>query len=692
MFNSIGNFNNPFSSSLQLLRPSQEHNTTTRLPSNTQLTPTLERVQEMLKPLDQMNWAQIRVNLIQNQPNLAVAFSIIDILCPKDETQTVTIAGLDIQGPHVRQYHQPSQLRVSQSESVLLQSKNKIHQWVEGLPGGLQRFGSSRRLNSSNLQNYASLPEATGYLEDRHKAIQVILSHLILGKQGIKGNLFLQKNEQGQIDLSPEAIGLIADALLGNDTPVKSIRLENLIEVIGQIEYSNNAGLNQDKVLGSGLSQTESKALLRLNPVLINLVSVIDQFLYLKNDIYSEGNEAFPIFSNDQLPFFLSECRKNKQLHASTFIDEVKRFVNPNHSSLYKKNQALSWLSNLGDQQTGYDHEGQLILAIVDQATKQLLVGENPEMFFDKGSLLPLAIYQLVGDIIQKPLPSFLIHFETEAKNHLNELKEQRHLSLRSEEARIKKSRQLDQRKAEESQKKLELAAQSMGVQPNFDQIITVERGSSTVIQDRTFDVQLKLNQPFDEELQNALIETYLNVDVSSKHRSQEAITRLNQGTPQPFFTDNLCWLRASWLSVFEQFDTPDQLACAIEQAQIGFYFPKIGDYAKPFILGTKKIMEAYQKDRLGFLHLGEEDDFLDKPAHFRCGQSVSDCLNTYGIDNQFSASGKATIDYGKYDLESFLKEVLTRLSAGIRSVVPELVVLDQPSMMATSDIPTALY
>ncbi len=155
--------------------------------------------------------------------------------------------------------------------------------------------------------------------------------------------------------------------------------------------------------------------------------------------------------------------------------------------------------------------------------------------------------------------------------------------------------------------------------------------------------------------------------EVSSSSRSLQALADRSL----PFTRDNLCWLRATWLSILTSH--PDAAEIAARLDTIGTRFHKNVPFATDVIAALHQDLHT---NRNGLLHVGEEGGF-SKPAHFRSWQLIADYLTEKGIDIHDPRAHRQKI-------ELMLKHLTFSISMGARGT-------EKPRFSYQLDLLTAL-
>jgi hypothetical protein len=161
--------------------------------------------------------------------------------------------------------------------------------------------------------------------------------------------------------------------------------------------------------------------------------------------------------------------------------------------------------------------------------------------------------------------------------------------------------------------------------------------------------------------------------------------------TSSGFARDNLCWLRSTWISVFEQADSADDLAGRIRNAQIA-----ISNQSNNAQMLARAVFGPYKQNPLAFLHHGEEHMAATAPAHFRTGQSFESFCQEFdqpALLQAFQANNPQRVEGHVHTIEGLLKNAVMSLAPGIRETLPELKGIDQSfGVLASSDIAVAVH
>lgn len=629
-------------------------------------------------PLDKLpNPLQTMHGLIQRQPNLAKVVSTLDMLLPRSGTEApFKILDLTACSNHPSAFGLPT--------ASLFRGK-----------GGNRQFMSSDRLES----------------------IRNIIQVLLMRPDVVSSSGAIVELADGVLDLSDVAVSQLISAACPFSQAL-NVRPINWYDSLRSALCSAPESSDPD-VKHFELSDHQRHALLKRSIPLAHLVSQIDAALVLTNTQNPDAQGvAYPLFAVD------GEDIPRRQM-LPTFCECIQRpsSVFDNLQQVDGKTQA--WSLRQGEQWRPVDNKAELILFVADLAARHLQCRDIASAL-DVGGLLPLPVYCALAELEGIPVPEFIV----EAYDQRNKCAQGvgRELTLKRQAESVAKAEaqaQRDQARAERDtrrQAQLEAQAQRLKIPPSEHYVMLANRGSSHSITSDTFESTYDVTHCI-EQLKASLEHTHELIDMASSARGPANLARVAERPSEGgFYRDNLCWLRASWVSAFEQIASSQQPLSMLDE---GFAHAKIRldsnlmpeKYLRDFYklekvkewLETRQIFKAYQQNPLGFLHSGEEDRALTAPSHLRTGEAMEDFLTSWGIETPKQISpelypppSQMLIDevtrvggdpYRKQSVESSLNFTLLHLAAGVRgSVIRDVHSLMLPGTMATTDVPMAMH
>ncbi|MDH4396150.1 MAG: hypothetical protein QE278_10755 [Limnobacter sp.] len=623
------------------------------------------------------NPLQTMHGLIQRQPNMAKVVSTLDMLLPRSGTEaTFKILDLTVCSNHPVSFRLPT--------ASLFKGE-----------GGNRQFMSSDRLES----------------------IRNIVQALLMRPDVVSSSGAIVELGNGEMDLSDLAVSQLISAACSFGQTL-NIRPVNWYDSLRSALFSVPDSSDPD-VKHFELSDQQRHAVLKLSIPLAHLVSQIDAALILANTQSPDAQgDTYPLFAVD------GENVPRRQM-LPTFCDSIHRSASVFDNLQQVQGTTQAWSVQQGGQWRPVDNKAELVLFVADLASRQLQCRDIATAL-DVGGLLPLPVYYALAELEGIQVPEFILE-SYEQRNKCARgveqeltLKHQAELAAKAESQAIR-----DQARAQrdaQRQTTLETQAQQLKIPPSEYYVMLANSGSSHSITNDTFESTYDVTHCV-EQLSTSLNHSHELIDMAASARGKANLARVaerpNEGG---FYRDHLCWLRACWVSAFEQIASSQQPLSTLDQgfehAQLrldGNSLPEqyMREIYKPENikewLESKQIFKAYQQNPLSFLHSGEEDRALTAPAHFRTGEALEDFLTSWGIETPqqinpklYPPPSQMLIDevtraggdpFRKKTVESSLKTALLHLAAGVRgSVIRDVQGLTLPGTMATTDVPLAMH
>lgn len=623
------------------------------------------------------NPLQTMQELIQRQPNMAKLVSTLDMLLPRSGTEApVKILDMTVGSNHPVSFRLPT--------ASLFKGD-----------------GSNRQFMSS----------------DRLESIRNIIQALLMRSDVVVSSGATVELANGVKDLSDLAVSQLINVVcpFGQKLNIRPINwYDSLRSALDSAPQSSDYDVKHFE-----LSDKQRHAVLERSIPLAHLVSQIDAALVLSNTRNPDAQGAtYPMFAVDG-----DDVPRREML--PTFCDSIYRSASvfDNLEQVHGITQA--WCLRQGGQSHPVDSKAEVVLFVADLASRHLRC-QDIASALDVGGLLPLPVFYALAELEGIQVPEFIVEAyeqrNTCAQGVGQELTNKHQAKLA---AKAKAQALRDQARAQrdaERQAQLETQAQRLKIPPSEYYVMLANSGSSHSIISDTFESTYDVTHCVGQ-INTSLIQTHEHIDMAASARGPSNLARVAERPSEGgFYRDHLCWLRASWLSVFEQIASSEQPLATLDQgfehAQLRLDGnPRPVEYRRDFYklenikewLETRQIFKAYQKNPLSFLHSGEEDLALTAPAHFRTGEALDDFLTSWGIETPKQVSpelypppSQMLIDevtrvggdpFRKKSVESSLKTALLHLAAGVRgSAIRDVQSLTVPGTMATTDVPLAMH
>ncbi len=684
--------------------------------------PTTHNINQFLSAFEQDNWMHSRAAIAQNQPNLSRVFAALDFLLPRQANQSSSFLGITVKSHHIQDEHSPQSIWINKNAQINI-SDNYIFQTEKTSPTLLQRVlpGLKRAPNltqsaisleieqrAKTLLEWDSGPEGLvqrqtdwdGFVQmPRDKTIQLIVSLML---PQVTTNTTLIQNHTGHIDFSLQTTNALLEKILPAPVDLSqqdpnlaqqwySILLDTLIHTDGE-QSSPTSDLTQQQLLN----------LLQQHPDVIDLVNLID-WAMLPGAKTTQDQTEYPVHTEDSLSDWVEHAIKttnpgNNNYYLPTLVPGLSRHVKATLPYCCPKTipDQPFWLYQTQSIRREFNTKVEAMSYLLELATihfNQAKIG-NPTFSND---LLPFAVYQVVSRLTGLPVPALL---QTAHQQRMQTIQAHRDLKQQAIQQQVEEKRQRAIIRAKERIKTEQLItneAARLGVEADQDILLLASMGSSPAIAERTFDIQVLLNLNQTAELKKTLEgQHFIWMDMAHNRRGYAAVAAVknNPNNAGGFFRDNQCWNRATWLSVFEQINSAQDLNQRIEASNISAQ--KTKTRVQHLIVAMFTGYSTYERSRLEFLHQGEEADMGAQPAHFRTGQTIENFCAEFGLPEIEMPQQTNLIQSSavEYYIESELKTAVFVLASGIRSTLKELKQLNGFGSlgMATSDIPAAVH
>lgn len=395
--------------------------------------------------------------------------------------------------------------------------------------------------------------------------------------------------------------------------------------------------------------------------------SFISHALLIKGSVIEAPTVRYPYVDDESL--LAEKVESIGEPFLPTFLDGVEHHYQPFNTS----NPTWRIITESGWQQ-GQDK--QAVLNHVFLQAMQHLHASAPTTL--DMPIYPLVAYELLANAIGVSVPPYLVAHEQRLLDTLTEnglRKEQRvqEIALQQQRALVDK---------EETAIKQQLLYADNDV-ANSDQFRLSASGYQHTLVDASVDIQLALpagpaNLELIDGMRNVLAQTHFKQEISARsHRGQ---------------SDNLCWMRSSWLSVFAM-SSPEYLA---EKLSAICDVPTHGAWDAPVL---RAIAQEYHNDPIAFLQglrLGSTEARLsseamsERSAHLGPNVLLTDLL---GIASDQEARGRRTTPEGF--LQRLQCEIATAFRPPIamdRSFMREVEAMQRPGNFASSNLPVTLH
>lgn len=664
---------------------------------------------ELLKPLTQSNWLQARVEIMDKQPNLSQLVACLDLLLPVIPGTSIHLAGYEIQAFETFQGGCPQFLNIKKSE------------YPQGEVDNSSNLSTLQRVRSI-IPNPWQAPKKAANAET---TLIFPFENEILRK-GIKKSLVREEvfrklvcvlidqtkhatpfaKTEGVIDITSETLSRIVQVILPH---AQTELTENWL---GDIKRALSLSKNEShQVNPAYLLPAQIERVSKLHPKLITLIMSLDMSTFPSKGRINDGAELFPILDEEDYMYARGAISKKNaenpyfQTHLSNLgrhavVGRLEEYYLNRHD--FEKYPVWVYKQE-GREAISFLEKGGVISSMAHEASVQLLFTE-PNHECAANDLFPIHILKLVAEIKGQPIPEWV---STHHNNILKAKSEYEKEASRQKAIATEQKQQKElanKRASAESHARIQQRGIEIGLPRhlinNLDILDLACLGTNhKKINANTIDIQVPVPEALNTEIKLVLGDYFEHLNLAHNRRGVKVIEAfdLHKGG---FMRDNQCWLRATWLSVFEQLQSSNELVQRVEGAEIK---SRIDNKRILAVLGL--IFRGYQKSddipgysRLGFLHHGEEEKTSNAPAHFRTGQNLTEFCNDFGFENILKQAPEVFSLKDNEDLpevEDQLRDATLRLSTGVYEALREIYALSQVygmNSMATSDVPAATH
>lgn len=643
--------------------------------SNQALPLNLTTIHEVLQPLDASNWMQARSDMLRDQPNLHKAYSVIDIQFPRQAEQISNIGPFQIATHDQATGYEPVWVRVTKQDHFFSKSV------INSIPGVFSKHMQRMWSNGRNMLNHPdSFQNRNEQVLPRPVALLKVIEYFLTNKVS-KSDMSLIRTESGKLDLNDCLLKALVRECLGSITNPEPtpINFSDHLKPFFKSTPKNNE-------LVTELTQEQIEFLKQLPLQVIELISLCD-WLLLRSNSNQIGQVELPVcndLTDSRMRRTLTQNGKNYADTLCTFVQRNFRVEHIGPKEFLGLNQS-PWLVRENDSMQAVATKAKVMEKLISLGWQQLHhLNINQANKNKQEELLPLSIYIALGRIIDQPIPNWIIE-QFDLLNQNNE-------TYQTEFAKKEKANhavQLQKQAKKEQRQQASLAevkqwADRLGVPAVEEYVQLASRGSSRDIANRTSDFRVVLTGDAKEALSTFINTNFLQLDMAHNRRGKESLATAAAGIER-LTRDNRCWLRAAWLSVFEQTE-PHTLGNHVEQAKLGQEggLAYVEKEVKADLIALSK---AYHKEPLVFLHRGEESRLLDSPVNFRTGQTLENCLNEFGIPIHSNQCRKS-------EVENILRQACIHLAVGIRENIRTAKDFSNPVYysQATTDLPAAMH
>lgn len=397
--------------------------------------------------------------------------------------------------------------------------------------------------------------------------------------------------------------------------------------------------------------------------------SFISHALLVKDSVTVAPTVRYPYVEDQSL--LTERIDSTGEPFLPTFLEGVERYYQMfnNRNPTWRIKTERSW-------QEGQDKQSVLNHVFL-QAMQHLRADAptTPDM-----PIYPLVAYELLADAINVPVPPYLAAHEQRILETLTEngvRKEQR-----LQKVAVQQQRSIEEQQTVTTAQQQRYAATDVA---SSEQFLLTTSGYKRSLVNASVDIQLvpsagPANLALIDEMRNVLTQTHSKQEISARsHRGQ---------------SDNLCWMRSSWLSVFAMASPAylaDKLPAICEQE-------RYGAVDAPLLAA---IAQACHRDPIAFLqgsHPQSTDARLSREAMLRRGAHLGPKIPLANFLAIAPSSRRQEMHMG-HTPEAFLQTLQREIATAFRppiavdpSFMTELEALWMPGNFASSNLPISLH
>lgn len=574
------------------------------------------------------NWPKLYSELHEKYPHLARVVSALDNLIPQAENETQNVLGFELKAiEQLRGYRKPSYTIAtstpSPNHSSPVQTRRTGNANVSSI---LHRVSSFFAGTSSNAQPTAS-PSNSDTSQPRSDNSLPSIDHAHLMPKLLKealnhtANLEIETRGSGEAmnDLTESSANRILEHLMGEKTRATLAPAESTHQDL----LKNHSLCTSTTILSSALRR---EALLT-NPALADFYTAVGAALTIQEK-NTTAIERFNVATEDYLTEATAEHSRNADntapLYFETFCPNISR-------EIMEERDSTSFQISMDGAVVPIEDMSAVVDYVFNKAKQHLTANASIDRPAEH-ERFPLVVYKTLAKALNIEVPNYLIQHENNinlrTQNNLSAFEQkkaanQERIALAQAETKERKAERAirDHRICEELQiTDIRNFGQACGGAPANSAVNTAEYAHALTYNDADpelfYSIQGSLNNSRDHQ------------QVAAVDRTLEDLR-----TGKQFYPANRCWLRAIWISLFEQ----------IENAQdLDILKTKLPQHAQgrtahwPVLF--RAILDDYKSNRDELLHRGETSGF-HRDAHFMAGRTNGEYLASKGIStDQFDA------------------------------------------------------
>ncbi len=630
------------------------------------------------------NILEIRQHLLDAAPRLSQFYNrlLLHFDAVLGKVGQVNVGPVSFKGHNANNPTEPHRIWVQIDDAPPEASPQK-----KGLMGALKEIGQKLNFGASsacvfNRAQFDAVNPMSGVVGKESAGVTALQALLCELNHGQAASAFV-RTVFGGLDLSSSGLQALEDKLFG--------RSDTFVSTQAALNHLRSAGLTADPNAHSDAEMIhelprEFKSLCLNSPQLAQVVGMIDDALLLAGP--RSSTTCFPLFPEGEPPHYPESTIENPVVVGNTLISGVKRSIFYLSSSLDGPGgtPVAPWQVDIGGEAIPFATKAELFGFLFEQLETQLRHGYKGDIVF------PPLIYKAAAKVMNLPLPQWVNEEESAAAE------DRKNFGLSEQKRMADNARKLAEEKRITARHK-EIAQREydrLNVRGGYEFLLATE-GSSRTLPSRTFDSVLQFSGDSEcqsRQLVGALKDSHNTIDPAYNRRGAAL---LNHDPRLAYLRDNQCWLRAIWISAFEQIPSEEALSGALlhaglRQDVIEFTNGKRAGGQAVVPPQLLLLFRCYKKDPHRFLHLNEPHQ-AGSLANLRTGETFLETLNAFDVspeghgfkDRDLNEQTEYIFGFNTALLAAGLRDALRRVDSETKFCLD----LSAP---ASSNVPAAVF